>query len=70
MTTFRGCLPDYVEIFFNGRVKVWFWGYVSGRPWRGGVGFNCTRPEDRVYMADPAIVAEMCRKHIALTNAE
>lgn len=68
--TFRKCYPDYVSIFLDGKVKVWFYGYRDGRPWRGGVGFNCVRPEDRVFMADPALVAEMCKKHIALMNAE
>lgn len=67
---FRGCFPDFITIYLDGRVKVWFYGHRNGRAWRGGVGFNCVRPEDRVYMTDPAVVAEMCAKHIALMNAE
>lgn len=69
MVTFRGCLPDYVAIFMDGKVKVWFYGHRDGKAWRGGVGFNCVRPEDRLYMTDPAIVADMCAKHIELMNA-
>lgn len=68
--SFRKCPPDFVTIYLDGRVKVWFYGYRDGKPWRGGVGFNCVRPDDRVYMTDPAIVAEMCAKHIALMNAD
>ncbi len=68
--SFRGCTPDFVTVYLNGRVKVWFYGYRDGKPWRGGVGFNCVRPDDRVYMTDPAVVAEMCIQHIALMNAD
>lgn len=68
--TFRKCQPDFVTIYLDGRIKVWFYGQRDNKSWRGGVGFNCVNTEDRVYMTDPAIVAEMCKKHIALMNAE
>lgn len=68
--TFRGCEPSHVTVWMDGKVKVWFYGQIERKPWVGGISFNCVRPEDRVFMTDPAVVAEMCRTHIGLMKAD
>lgn len=67
--TFKGCWADHVEINMNGLVKVLFYGHRNGRPWTGGIKFSCVFPEDNIWLADPAAVAELCEKGIALMDA-
>lgn len=67
--TFRGAWPDYVQIALDGKVEVKFYGHRDGRPWIGGVQYACVFPEDNINLCDPAIVAELCEKGIALMDA-
>jgi hypothetical protein len=34
---FHGCSPWHLEIQPEGDMKLWFYGYRKGYPWRGGI---------------------------------
>jgi hypothetical protein len=68
--TFRGCKPEYVELDPLGGVKVNFYGYRDNKPWKGGVQFSCPFEPDKIHLCDPAVVADICERGIALQGVE
>ena len=67
--TWYDCQPSYVSIKLSGAVEVQFAGSRDGEPWIGTMKFNCPFPPDKLYLADPAIVAEICEQGLNLMEA-
>lgn len=49
--TFHGCPPWYLELHRNGDMKMWFYGYRFGKPWRGGVTIQHRADLDHAVLA-------------------
>lgn len=62
--TFRGCNPDYLEIFIDGRLKMWFAGNRNGKPWAGGLTLINPQIDQAVYYGDSGVIADLCEKII------
>lgn len=62
--TFNKCQADYIELCPTGGVKVHFFGHRKGQPYKGAVEFACPFAADKIMLADPAVVAEICEQAI------
>lgn len=68
--TLHGCAPDFIEIFLDGSIKIWFMGLRDGKPWRGGLTIMDADPvEQAIYFGRPEIIAELCEKMIDHSNS-
>lgn len=68
--TFRKCQPNYVSLKADGSVEVQFTGYRNNKPWQGTVKFNCPFPTDKIMLADPAIVADVCEQGLNIMEVD
>lgn len=66
--SFRKCKPNYVSLKVDGSVEVHFTGERDHKPWQGVVKFNCPFPPDKLMLADPAVVADICEQGVQLMD--
>lgn len=62
--TLYGCQPDYLEVFLDGRLKMWFTGFRKGNLWNGGVTLINPEINQAVYYGDSNVIADLCEKII------
>lgn len=77
--TLHGCHPDYLEMFIDGSLKMWFKGHRNGKPWAGGLTLINPAITQAVHFGNSNVIADLCEqiiddnhirfdKHLSLTH--